>query len=162
MVARRNRGPARLQVTATDGRHRRTRLGALATWLPAAAPASVRGEVAVALVTDARMRVLNRTFRHVDGVTDVLSFPAGAGPASDGRNLLGDIVIARGVARRQARRAGHSLGDEVRVLALHGLLHLAGYDHDDPRDAGRMARLERRLRRRAGLREGLIERGTGA
>jgi probable rRNA maturation factor len=69
---------------------------------------------------------------------------------------LGDVVIATGVARRQARAAGHSLQTEVRVLALHGLLHLLGYDHEH--DDGRMARVEVRLRRKGGLREGLIER----
>jgi len=71
-------------------------------------------------------------------------------------SFLGDIVIARGVARRQARVAGHSELDELRLLALHGLLHLLGYDHE--RDDGRMLLAERRLRRRGGLREGLIER----
>jgi len=69
---------------------------------------------------------------------------------------LGDIVIARGVARRQARAAGHTETTELRVLALHGLLHLLGYDHEA--DQGEMARLEKRLRRKGGLREGLIER----
>jgi probable rRNA maturation factor len=69
---------------------------------------------------------------------------------------LGDVVIATGVARRQACRAGHSLLTEYRILALHGLLHLLGYDHE--RDDGRMLRLERALRRRAGLAQGLIER----
>jgi ssRNA-specific RNase YbeY (16S rRNA maturation enzyme) len=71
---------------------------------------------------------------------------------------LGDVVIAKGVAARQAREAGHSIATELRVLALHGLLHLLGYDHE--RDRGEMGRVERRLRRRAGLREGLIERAV--
>ena len=74
------------------------------------------------------------------------------------RPFLGDIVIARGVARRQARAARHSERTELRVLALHGLLHLLGYDHE--RDDGRMPRVERRLRRKGGLREGLIERAA--
>jgi probable rRNA maturation factor len=70
--------------------------------------------------------------------------------------LVGDIVIARGVARRQARERGHSVQTEFRVLALHGLLHLLGYDHEE--DDGQMQRVERRLRRKGGLREGLIDR----
>jgi probable rRNA maturation factor len=107
----------------------------------------------VALVPDSRIRRLNRQYRRKDAPTDVLSFPAG----EQGRMpYLGDVVIAAGQARRQARAAGHSLQTELRVLALHGLLHLLGYDHE--RDDGRMARLEARLRRRGGLREGLIER----
>jgi probable rRNA maturation factor len=69
---------------------------------------------------------------------------------------LGDIVIARGVARRQARAAGHSERMELRVLALHGLLHLLGYDHES--DDGQMSRVEARLRRKGGLPKGLIER----
>jgi probable rRNA maturation factor len=72
--------------------------------------------------------------------------------------MLGDIVIARGVATRQARAAGHPFATELRVLALHGLLHLLGHDHE--RDDGAMARLEARLRRKAGLAAGLIERAT--
>ena len=74
-------------------------------------------------------------------------------------DTLGEIVIARGVARRQAREARHSELTELRVLALHGLLHLLGYDHEG--DNGEMRRAEQRLRRKGGLREGLIER-TGS
>ena len=108
----------------------------------------------IALVSDREIRVLNRRFRDVDSATDVLSFPAALshGPSV----LLGEIVIARGVARRQARDAGHSEAAEWRVLALHGLLLLLGYDHE--RDDGRMQRVERKLRRKGGLREGLIDR----
>jgi probable rRNA maturation factor len=139
----------------------------LARWLEAAAPRSARGEVTVALVTDARMRSLNRSFRGVDKATDVLSFPApepdaGRQPAwargakSHTYRYLGDIAIAAGVARRQALAEGHALATELRVLALHGLLHLLGYDHE--RDLGQMRRIEERLRRRAGLPSGLIAR----
>jgi probable rRNA maturation factor len=77
-------------------------------------------------------------------------------PADVIERFLGDIVIARGVARRQARAAGHSERTEIRVLALHGLLHLLGYDHE--RDDGLMRRVEGRLRRKGGLPGGLIER----
>ena len=122
----------------------------LAAWLRAVAPARARGAVTVAIASDARVRSLNKQFRGKDKPTDVLSFPAGE------CGILGDIVIAHGVARRQAREGGHSLQTELRILALHGLLHLLGYDHEH--DDGRMARLERRLRREGGLREGLIER----
>jgi probable rRNA maturation factor len=122
----------------------------LARWLVSVAPARARGAMTVAIVSDARVRALNRRFRKKDHPTDVLSFPSNE-PGS-----LGDVVIASGVATRQARDAGHSRGTELRVLALHGLLHLLGYDHE--RDDGRMARLERRLRTRGRLREGLIER----
>jgi len=69
---------------------------------------------------------------------------------------MGDIVIASGVATQQAKSAGHPAQTEVRVLALHGLLHLLGYDHDQ--DDGKMARIEAKLRKKAGLKEGLIER----
>ncbi len=122
----------------------------LARWLESAAPVRARGTVTVAVVPDSRVRELNRRYRRRDAATDVLSFPA------DEPGELGDVVIALGVARRQAGAAGHSLGTEFRVLALHGLLHLLGYDHE--RDTGEMRRLEQRLRRAGGLREGLIER----
>lgn len=154
----------RLQVSATDERGRPLR-GGLARWLAAVAPVRARGTVSIALLTDARVRALNRQYRAKDYATDVLSFPADAEAWHVPRALagavqpvrhLGDIVIARGVARRQARQAGHAEATELKVLALHGLLHLLGYDHEH--DNGEMARVERRLRRKGGLREGLIER----
>ena len=114
------------------------------------APASAKGDLSIAIVSDRRMRALNRQFRGKDAVTDVLSFP------SDERGFLGDVVIAAGVSKRQAREAGHSPAVELKVLALHGLLHLLGYDHEA--DDGRMARAEARLRKKAKLPLGLIER----
>lgn len=129
----------------------KTRAPGLARWLASIAPPRARGAMTVALVPDSRVRDLNRRFLGKDRATDVLSFPSGEA------GVLGDVVIAAGVAARQAVRAGHSLQAELRVLALHGLLHLLGYDHEH--DDGRMARLELRLRRKGGLREGLIERG---
>jgi probable rRNA maturation factor len=122
----------------------------LARWLGDVAPVRARGTVAVAIVPDREVRRLNRTYRGRDAITDVLSFTSGE--SGD----LGDIVIAAGMARRQARELGHPVQVEYRVLALHGLLHLLGYDHE--RDQGRMARVEARLRRRGGLDAGLIER----
>jgi probable rRNA maturation factor len=114
------------------------------------APARARGTLTVALAPDATVRALNSRYRQRDRPTDVLSFPAGHG------RHLGDIVIARGVARRQARLAGHDERTELRLLAVHGLLHLLGYDHHG--DDGAMARAERRLCRKGGLRLGLIDR----
>src|SRR5262245_43810923 len=103
----------------------------LGRWVQSIAPARAAGALAIALVSDARIRALNRRFRRKDRVTDVLSFPA------EEPGVLGDVVIAAGVAARQALHAGHSLQAELRVLALHGLLHLLGYDHEH--DDGRMA-----------------------
>ena len=152
---------SRLRASVTDGRGGAVRDGGLARWLERVAPSSARGEVAIALVSDARMRALNRRYRRKDYATDVLSFPAhgdGSPSVRPASGPLGDLVIATGVAKRQARDAGHSLQTELRVLALHGLLHLLGYDHDDPADRGRMKRLEMRLRKKGSLAAGLIER----
>jgi len=152
-------GEQRLRVLVADERGRSVMAGGLASWLRRVAPARARGTVNLAIVSDRRIRSLNRAYRRKDYATDVLSFPTNPKsliPNPYHRKFLGDIVIARGVARRQARDAGHSEATELRVLALHGLLHLLGYDHE--RDHGRMARVERRLRRKGGLRQGLIER----
>ena len=142
-----------LRVVVTDGRGRLLSRRGLTKWLVDVAPASARGEVSVALVGDTKMRALNRRFRGVNRATDVLSFPADRQlhRGKSGRPFLGDIVIATGVAKRQARVAGHRAETEARRLALHGLLHLLGYDHEQ--DAGQMARLERRLLSRVGLEE---------
>lgn len=150
----------RLRAAVVDEKGRSVQAGGLAHWLLHSAPARARGEVTIVLVGDKRMRSLNRRFRRLDRATDVLSFPAEEHPPSRSVGVrnpsLGDIVIATGMARRHAQHAGHSFSTELRVLALHGLLHLLGYDHE--RDRGTMARIEQRLRRRGGLREGLIER----
>ena len=124
----------------------------LGAWLARIAPRSASGELTIAIVPDARVKALNRRYRHINKVTDVLAFPSGAVVDGD----LGDIVIACETARKQAKTMGHPVGVEFRVLALHGLLHLLGYDHEV--DGGRMARTEARLRRKAGLPLGLIAR----
>jgi probable rRNA maturation factor len=136
-------------------------MSSLSRWLERVAPSSAHGTIGVALVSDTRVRALNRTYRRRDYATDVLSFPTGPVPSMlrlDRDGYLGDVVIARGVARRQARDAGHSELAELKVLALHGLLHLLGYDH--AADAGEMGRVEERLRRKGGLKEGLIHRAS--
>jgi len=97
----------------------------------------------VALVSDRRIAALNRRYRGRPRPTDVLSFSA------DGNGYLGDVVISAPTARRQARRYRHGLTEEIKLLMLHGLLHLMGYDHNT--DNGRMNRRERALRRRLGL-----------
>jgi probable rRNA maturation factor len=152
---------ATLRVTVSDGRGRPVRAPGLAAWLERLLSPAARGEAALAIASDTTVRRLNRTYRGIDRVTDVLSFPAGepAEPGAAAPRFLGDVIIARGVAARQARAAGHSTATELRVLGLHGLLHLLGYDHE--RDEGQMARLEQRLRRRGGLRASLIEREHG-
>lgn len=113
----------------------------------------LRGQVSVLLTTDAAIRKLNRQFRGKNKATDVLSFPAEAmGP----EKIAGDLAISVDTARRQSTGCGHSLATELKVLMLHGLLHLAGYDHET--DDGEMAKRERLLRARLKLPLGLIER----
>ena len=150
------RDQARLHITVLSPDGAKAAARGLGPWLARVAPGRARGDVTVALVSDTRMRSLNRTFRGADHATDVLSFPVVAPASAAAGTALGDIAIATGVATRQARAAGHALGTELRVLALHGLLHLLGFDHDT--DDGHMARTERTLRRQGGLAEGLIER----
>jgi probable rRNA maturation factor len=115
--------------------------------------AGLGGAVNVLVTTSAEMKSLNRRFRGKDKPTDVLSFPAAADGA---KQLAGDIAISAELAAQNARWLGHAPGVEVKILALHGILHLCGYDHE--RDKGHMARRERKLRRELHLPAGLIER----
>ena len=115
----------------------------------------LKGAVSVLLTSDAAIRRLNRQFRGKNKATDVLSFPAD--PLLQGQEkVAGDLAISVPTARRQAAEQGHALSVEIKVLILHGLLHLAGYDHEI--DTGQMARRERRLRAELRLPQGLIER----
>ena len=126
----------------------------------AQAAVRLRGQVSGLLTTDREIRRLNRQFRGKDKATDVLTFPADTLVQKTER-IAGDLAISVPTARRQALEQGHSLSVEIKVLILHGLLHLAGFDHE--RDSGQMARREKLLRRRLRLPEGLIERAkTGA
>jgi probable rRNA maturation factor len=108
------------------------------------------------LVTGSReLRSLNRQFRGKDKPTDVLSFsPLVAG--NSGKEVAGDLAISADIAQENAKRLGHPVAEEIKILVLHGILHLAGFDHE--KDNGEMARQERRLRRRLKLELGLIDR----
>lgn len=113
----------------------------------------LRGEVSVLLADDQMLRRLNRDFRGKNKATDVLSFPA---PEELARTVAGDLAISLETALRQAEEYGHSLRDEVRILLLHGMLHLKGFDHET--DDGEMAAREAVLRRELRLRPNLIAR----
>lgn len=125
-----------------------------------------QAEVSIAFVSDAEMAKWNQNFRHKKGPTDVLSFPALSkrraerhgrrkravveSPVATG-GFLGDIAIAPETARRFAKENGRTLDNEIRILMLHGVLHLMGYDHESKSDYGQMNRIEQKLRRRLGL-----------
>ena len=121
-------------------------LAAFARRLAAAAPRSKATSVTVCLAGDALVKRLNGSYRRKHRTTDVLSFPGGGDSAPDGSRHLGDVVISVPQARRQAAREGRSPARELRLLLLHGYLHLLGYDHEV--DDGRMKRLESRLARK--------------
>jgi len=115
------------------------------------------GRVNVLLTGSAEMRALNLRFRNKNKTTDVLSFPCDASlNGTDKRAFAGEIAISANIARENAARLGHLAALEVKVLALHGILHLAGFDHE--RDNGQMARKEAILRRKLGLPLSLTER----
>jgi probable rRNA maturation factor len=116
----------------------------------ACSAARIRREIGVRVSSDEEIRAMNLRFRGRNKTTDVLSFP------SELPGYAGDILISAEVAAANARRLGHTVADEIKVLLLHGLLHLAGYDHE--RDSGEMAELEKNLRRRLRLPTTLTER----
>jgi probable rRNA maturation factor len=132
-----------LRVTVARGTHAaRVLREAALRWLP-----ELRSdEVSISLVSDREMRAINRKWRRKDKPTDVLSFPL-----EEGRRHLGDVVISLDTARRQAREGGWPVSVELRRLLAHGLLHCAGHDHEEPDDARRMQRAERRLLGQRGM-----------
>ena len=130
--------------------------GALSSFLRRARKAAgLAGEINVLITANQHMRRLNRQFRHKDKPTDVLSFPAYQADISQ-EKYAGDLAISIEIARQNARKLGHSLQDEIKILMLHGILHLAGYDHES--DNGKMAKLEEELRLKLGLPATLISR----
>jgi probable rRNA maturation factor len=119
--------------------------------------AGLRGSVTVLVTTSRELRRLNQRFRGKDSPTDVLSFPPAHLAA---KGFAGDVAISADIASQNARRLGHSAAEEIKILALHGVLHLSGYDHET--DNGSMARREELLRRQLGLPVGLIERNSAS
>jgi probable rRNA maturation factor len=115
----------------------------------------LKGNVNVLVTSGAKMKSLNRRFRGKDKPTDVLSFPAGP---DDGNQLAGEIAISSEIASKNARLLGHHPAEEIKILVLHGLLHLRGFDHE--RDKGEMAKREHSMRVKLRLPSGLIERSS--
>jgi probable rRNA maturation factor len=120
----------------------------------------LRGQVNVLVTNSAAVRSLNQRFRDQNKTTDVLSFPttSSTSQARKGEKLAGEVAISADIAIKNAFRFGHPAAQEIEILALHGILHLAGFDHE--RDNGEMARKEAELRRALGLPAALIERVT--
>jgi len=116
----------------------------------------LKGTVNVLVTGSTVLRAMNRQFLGKNRATDVLSFLPSETGLRPVKPSAGDIAISTDIARENARRLGHSLADEVKILTLHGVLHLAGFDHE--RDNGEMARKELRLRRQLRLPLGLLER----
>jgi len=116
--------------------------------------AGLKGAPTLLVTNSRRMRQLNAQFRGKDYATDVLSFPS----PTFVEGFSGDIAVSADIAARNAHSFGHSVADEVKILVLHGVLHLAGYDHES--DNGQMAEKELRLRRKLGLPAALIERAA--
>ena len=122
----------------------------------ARAAVGLTGDVEVLLTSDAELKRLNKAFRGKNKATDVLSFPT---PEEISEEHAGDLAISLETAARQAAELGHTLKDEVKILMLHGLLHLDGEDHET--DNGEMAARELELRKVLKLKSTLIERVEG-
>lgn len=124
----------------------------MASWV-----AGLKGTANVLVTGNHELRLLNHRFRRKDKATDVLAFPT---EGDSTRRCAGEIAISSEIASENARLLGHNLAQEIKILALHGILHLAGYDHE--RDQGEMARKELRSRTKLNLPTGLIERSRQA
>lgn len=118
----------------------------------------LRGTVNLLITGSAAVRELNGRFRRKNEATDVLSFPSDPSALRFPKRpkLVGEVVISADIALQNALRLGHPAVQEVKILALHAILHLAGFDHE--RDNGEMARMEAKLRRALGLPAALTER----
>jgi len=114
------------------------------------------GTVNVLVTSSAAVRALNRQFRAQNKATDVLSFPVTSSESGAGSRMAGDVAISADIAFENSIRLGHAVAQEIKILTLHGILHLAGFDHE--RDNGEMARKEAKLRRDFRLPAALIER----
>ncbi len=125
---------------------------AIRRWVRAALKGVRRGQIAVGVrvVGSAESRQLNRTYRHKDRPTNVLSFPFEA-PAGAKSDVLGDLVICAPVVRREAREQGRDTEAHWAHMVVHGILHLRGYDHQNNKEAAAMERLEGRILRVLGF-----------
>lgn len=102
-------------------------------------------EVNYAFISPREIHKLNQQFRQVDKVTDVLSFPDGDINPETNRRFMGDVLICRKIAKKQAKEIGHSLVNEITFLQVHGTLHLFGYDHIESEDEAKMLGLQRKI-----------------
>jgi probable rRNA maturation factor len=109
------------------------------------------GDLSIVLTDDAQLHELNRNYLGIDAPTDVLSFPASETDPETARRYLGDILISVPRAEEQARVAGHALEAEVQLLAVHGTLHLLGYDHAEAEEKARMWKAQAEVLERLGL-----------
>src|SRR5579864_8246543 len=116
----------------------------------------LKGTVNVLVTGNAELRAMNRQFLGKNRPTDVLSFPSFDAVQNSARPFAGDVAISADIARENANQFGHALADEIKILTLHGVLHLAGFDHE--RDNGQMARKELQLRRQLNLPAALLQR----